>query len=75
MPTVVRLGNVKLVVYASDHNPPHVHILSAEHAAVMSMSNLEITAGFVPRHVYQLARDWAEAHRDELHEAWRQLNG
>jgi hypothetical protein len=28
MPTVHRLGNIRFVVYASDHGPPHVHVFA-----------------------------------------------
>jgi hypothetical protein len=74
MPTVVRLGNVKIVIYAADHNPPHFHLLSAEHAAIVSIETLEITSGFVPRQVYEVATRWAVDHMDLLRETWTRLN-
>ena len=74
MPTIGRLGNAKIVVYAADHNPPHFHLLSAEYAAIVSIETLEITSGFVPRRIYEVARRWAVDHMDILREAWTRLN-
>lgn len=74
MPTIVRLGNVKIAIYARDHNPPHFHVLSAEYAAVVSIETLEITAGYLPKQIYELAIEWAAAHMDVLRKAWAQLN-
>lgn len=73
MPTVVRLGNIKIVVYAAD--PPHFHLLSAEYAAIVSIETLEITSGYVPRHAYEVATRWAFDHMDLLLETWTRLNG
>lgn len=74
MPAVIRLGNVKIAIYAADHNPPHFHLLSAEHAATVSLKTLEIISGSVPKKVYELARAWAADHMDLLEETWAQLN-
>ena len=32
MPTVLRLGNVRVVIYSNDHPPPHVHAIKADEA-------------------------------------------
>jgi hypothetical protein len=74
MPTVIRLGNAKIAIYASDHNPPHFHLLSAEHAAVVSLKTLEIVSGSVPRQVYEVARACAADHMDLLEKIRAQLN-
>lgn len=74
MPTLVRLGNVKIAIYARDHSPPHFHLLSPDYAATVSIRTLEITAGFVPRHMYEVARAWAVDHMDVLQETWTRLN-
>lgn len=75
MATIVRLGNVKIAVYARDHAPPHFHVLAAEHAATISMKTLKITAGDLPVGTYNLVTDWATHHMDILVDAWTRLNG
>lgn len=74
LPTVVRLGSLKIMVFAGDHNPPHFHIVSAEYAAVVSLESLEVIAGYVPKQSYEMAKRWATNHMDVLHAAWAQLN-
>lgn len=59
MPTIVGLGNVKIAIYARDHNPPHFHVLTADYAAIVSIDTLEITAA---------------DHMDVLRKAWALLN-
>ena len=27
MPTVLRLGGLRVVIYPNDHSPPHVHVI------------------------------------------------
>lgn len=54
MPTIIRLGNVKIAVYAMDHPPPHFHVLTADYAATISIRTLKITAGDLPSDIYRL---------------------
>jgi len=75
MPTIIRLGNVKIAIYTRDHAPPHFHVLVAEYAATISMRTLQITGGDLPPSVYKLVRRWAIDNRDVLLDAWTRLNG
>ena len=34
MPTVLRIGGLRVVIYPNDHQPPHVHIRGAGKQAV-----------------------------------------
>ncbi|HXJ91738.1 MAG TPA: DUF4160 domain-containing protein [Terriglobia bacterium] len=42
MPTVVRLNELRVVVYPNDHGPAHVHVIGRGHEAVF---NLDCWAG------------------------------
>ncbi|HEY8577116.1 MAG TPA: DUF4160 domain-containing protein [Devosia sp.] len=75
MPTIIRLGNVKIAVYAMDHPPPHFHVLTADYAATISIRTLKITAGDLPSDIYRLVTRWADDHTDMLLDAWTRLNG
>ena len=37
MPTVLRLGALRVAVYPNDHRPPHVHAIGQGHEAVFEM--------------------------------------
>lgn len=34
MPTVLRIGGLRVVIYPNDHRPPHVHVIGTESEAV-----------------------------------------
>lgn len=75
MPTIHRFGNAKIAMYASDHNPPHFHLLTPDHAAIISLRTLEIVAGDVGTQTYEVGKAWAIEHIDELWAIWEELNG
>ncbi len=37
MPTVLRIFGMRVVVYPSDHSPPHVHVMGSGHEAVFEL--------------------------------------
>jgi hypothetical protein len=43
MPTVLRLGVLRVVVYPNDHRPPHVHVVGQGHEAVFELNRLART--------------------------------
>jgi len=75
MPTIYRFGNAKIAMYPNDHNPPHFHLLTPDYAAMIALADLTILAGEAHRETYQLCREWAVAHIDELWAKWEELNG
>jgi hypothetical protein len=38
MPTILRLGGLRVVVYPNDHRPAHVHVIGSEHEAVFRLN-------------------------------------
>jgi hypothetical protein len=44
MPTVLRIGALRVAIYPNDHRPAHVHVIGNGHEAVF---NLNQPAGFV----------------------------
>jgi hypothetical protein len=54
MPTVLRFGALRVVIYPNDHRPPHVHVIGQGHEAVFE---LDVPAGGVTlRENYGFAR-------------------
>lgn len=37
MPTIKRLGSLRVVIYPNDHRPPHVHVIGKEREAVFRL--------------------------------------
>jgi hypothetical protein len=44
MPTVLRIGALRVAVYPNDHRPAHVHVIGHGHEAVFTLND---SAGFV----------------------------
>jgi Domain of unknown function (DUF4160) len=80
MPTVLRIGALRVAVYPNDHRPPHVHVIGNGHEAVLVLNH---PAGAVAlRENYDFpSRDLASIQRalDEnlvaLLSAWEGVHG
>ena len=75
MPIVVRLQYCVIHMYFGDHNPPHFHIGTPDHAAAVSISSLEIIAGTMPNTDLKVALRWARENQEALESEWNRLNG
>lgn len=75
MPTIVTLGQVKIRMFAGDHAPPHFHIWTTDHMAVVDLATMRMVRGQIRNKDYQIAMEWAEQNRDILWAAWSRLNG
>ena len=38
MPTVLRLGGLRVVIYPNDHSPPHVHVIGPAGEAIFRLN-------------------------------------
>lgn len=76
MPTIVKLGNLKIQIFADDHNPPHFHVVTPDYEALVRLSDLSVMAGAIDRRSLQVALEWAkeETNRDLLAHEWNRLN-
>jgi len=57
-------------MFYHDHSPPHFHATYGEYRAQISIEDLHIIAGNLPRKGLNLVLDWAELHKSELAELW-----
>lgn len=80
MPTIIRLGRLRIVVYANDHPPPHVHVIGAGAEARFALGgeserpSLIMNEGLSRR---ELERALAAIgrNRELLLQKWRELHG
>ena len=75
MPTIHRIGKVKIQVFGDDHAPPHFHVWRPEGQALVAIETLDVLASEVPERLLQEAMDWAASNKPTLREAWDRLNG
>jgi hypothetical protein len=57
-------------MYFNDHEPPHFHVVYAEHKAKITIDSLRMISGQLPRRAFELVCDWAELHQHELTHNW-----
>jgi hypothetical protein len=70
MPVVSKFYGIMIKMFFEEHNPPHFHVEYAEHNAVVSIAELKIIRGKLPRRAANLVLDWAEIHQQELLADW-----
>lgn len=74
-PVVLRKGQYTVVIYVRDHPPAHVHIFSAEKAAIVGLKPVEVwhNYGFKSREIRQLLA-LIQEHLVMLLEAWSKFH-
>lgn len=80
VPTVLRLGGLRLVIYPNDHRPAHVHVIGAGREAVFELNcpdgppGLREGTGFRSAELTTLTRAlWDRL--AQLCAAWRTIHG
>lgn len=70
MPTISIFYGIKITINYSEHNPPHFHAEYGGDKALVSIKEIEIIKGYLPKKQLSLVLAWAEIHQDELIEDW-----
>jgi hypothetical protein len=71
MPEVSRFLGIVITMYFKEHAPPHFHVKYGGHRGSISIAELKLLEGKLPRRITSLVLEWAFDHRDELTENWR----
>ncbi len=77
MPTVLRLGGLRFVVYPNDHSPAHVHVHGPGWVVVVNLQGpavREVVGPCAQREATRVLALTVE-HRAALLEAWRRFHG
>lgn len=70
MPEISRFLGIVVLMYFSEHNPPHFHVRYNQYQAVICIRTLNVLAGSLPARVRGLVEEWAELHRLSLLQMW-----
>jgi Domain of unknown function (DUF4160) len=76
MPSIHRLDNATIYVYADDHPPPHFNVRGANSDANIRLDTLQVLIGEIDRKDFAQAIAWASIPEnwEKLMKAWRGLN-
>jgi len=76
MPELSRFFGIIIRMFAEPserHHTAHFHAYYEEHAAVFSISPVQLVAGSIPQRQQRFVEAWAELHQDELLADWQLL--
>jgi hypothetical protein len=80
MPTVLRIGALRVAIYPNDHRPAHVHVIGQGHEAVFELNvpvgsvTLRENYGFTRRDLAAIARVLVQD-LEALLRAWEGIHG
>jgi hypothetical protein len=80
MPTVLRLGGLRVVIYPNDHSPPHVHVIGPAGEAIFRLNcpqgppTLRESIGFKVAELNRLEASLA-AELGRLCAEWERIHG
>jgi len=70
MPEISRFFGIVILMYYSDHTPPHFHIRYGDQKAIIAIQTLTLFAGSLSPRTFGLVMEWAAMHQPELMEDW-----
>lgn len=73
MPRMKDFGGYKVMLYAEDHNPPHVHVIGPDFQAKVRIRDAAVIAGVIPPRHRREALAWIAANRARLMERWNEV--
>ncbi|MDD2716351.1 MAG: DUF4160 domain-containing protein [Candidatus Wallbacteria bacterium] len=73
MPEISRFFGIIIMMYFDDHCPAHFHVKYNEFRAKVSINDLRLIEGELPRRVLAMTLEWANEHRSELLENWETI--
>jgi hypothetical protein len=62
---------VRIMMYWTDHAPPHFHAMYGADEASIEIRSLVVVRGSLPPRALALTLEWAALHREELLEDWQ----
>ena len=70
MPTISMFRGIKITMYWSDHMPPHFHAMYGGEEMLVSIKELEVLEGGLPKKQLKMVLGWAAIRQDELMDNW-----
>jgi hypothetical protein len=75
MGTIQRIGRLRVYMLAGDHQPPHVHISSADGDVCVLLTDGAVIGSRKAQAACREATEWVLLNAGELLDKWRRLNG
>lgn len=73
MPTIKNFGAYRIMLFAEDHNPPHVHVIGREFQVKVRIRDATVFVGAIPSRYRRQALAWIADNRELLLAKWNEL--
>ncbi|MBR1676108.1 MAG: DUF4160 domain-containing protein [Clostridia bacterium] len=72
MPVISRFYGmvIKMFFLASEHNPPHIHVVYGEYMGIIDIRTAHMIQGDLPNKALSLVQEWTNLYKDELLKMW-----
>ena len=70
MPEISLFFGIRISIYYSDHNPPHIHAIYGDYEATFYIEDGEIYNGEFPKNGKVLVKEFILKYKKELKEMW-----
>jgi Domain of unknown function (DUF4160) len=70
VPRISAFDGMIILMFYSDHLPPHFHVRYGEHMALVHISPAQIGEGSLPRRIERQVLAWAKQREVELQANW-----
>ena len=75
MPTIEDFGGFRIKMFASDHPPPHVHVVSPDfHARITIHDQRHLSGDDLTGRTWRTVRAFIEDNQESLLREWNRLN-
>lgn len=71
MPTIAVINNIRIYLYAKDHNPPHVHCYKGDRSAVIDIRTGIVVIGDMKSSDLKIVKEWVKDNRSYLDRLWK----
>jgi hypothetical protein len=75
VPTIHRLGAIRICMYWDGHNPPHFHALFRGGAVQIKIADLSVLHGTLPPAALRRVMGWTADQQDFLAAEWARRHG
>lgn len=70
MPTISEFFGIAILMFYSDHAPPHFHARYGDDEVLIQITPLGVLKGRLPPRALSLVMEWAQIHQKQLMEDW-----
>jgi hypothetical protein len=73
VPIIDTIGGVTIRIYVDEHNPPHIHVVAAEHEGIFRIDDGVMIEGDLKTKEQRKVRKWLDKNRNFAAKKWGEI--